>query len=140
MGYIDRKRKKALVKFKWRQADEMSGFMKDIFPRLYDKDKHRKFMVNKIWFSKPSNELEKAYKQKKQAYMQERVEKWMSMLVDEKGNKKLIHIKDIAKEILNDKDKYLTDGQLDKYKVLSNYEIGETKARDIIKTIESMES
>lgn len=134
MGYIDRTKKKALVKFKWRQADEMTGFMKDVFPRLYDKDKNRKYMVNKMWFGKPSDELEKAYKKKKMIYMQERVEKWLAMLTNEKGEKKLTHARDIAKKILEDPFKYQTEGKFDHIKILAYFDVGDQKARNIVKT------
>jgi adenylate kinase family enzyme len=138
MGYIDRNRKKALTKFKWRQADEMTGMMKDIFARLKDGPNNRKYKVTKIWWGKPSNELEKAYKIKKKSYMEDKVAKWLEMLTDEKGDKKLTHARDIAKKILEQPEKYQTNGKFDYIKILANFEVGDQKARNIVKTAESL--
>jgi hypothetical protein len=116
----------------------MTGLMKDIFARLKDGPNNRKYKVTKIWWGKPSKELEKAYKAKKKSYMEDKVAKWLDMLTDEKGDKKLTHARDIAKKILEEPAKYQTEGKFDYVKILANFEVGGTKAREIVRTAETL--
>jgi len=134
MLFINRDKKKAKVKFKWRTADEMTGNMIDPFPRLYNRDENKKYKVTRMWFGKPSLKLENAYKKKKFKYMMDSAERWLSKLSNEDGSKKITHARDIAKEIAANPDKFKTDGKLDYIKVLANYEVGDQKARNIVKT------
>jgi hypothetical protein len=135
---IDRKRKMAKAKYKWSSVDEMSSNTITPFPRLVSDDRTKKLKVTAVWFGKPSQALEKAYKQKKFAYMAEKVEKWLGMLTDEKGEVKLTHARDIAKLILREPKKYQTDGKYDYIKILANFEVGDQKARNIVKTAEAI--
>lgn len=138
MLHINRQKNLSTTKFKWRTVNEMSGGAIDPFPRLYDKKKNKKYKITKIFWGRPSKELEKAYKQKKREYMFERVNKWLSMLTDEKGDKKLTHARDIAKKIVEDPSKYQTNGKFDFIKILANFEVGDQKARNIAKTAKLM--
>jgi adenylate kinase family enzyme len=133
---IDRVRQRSKAKFKWRNADEITGNMIDPFPRLVDPNSKEKFKITRVWFGKPSKELENAYKKKKFEYMINSAEKWLSMLTNKDGSKKLVHARDIAKEIAANPEKFKTDGKLDYIKVLANYEVGDQKARNIVKTAE----
>ncbi len=140
MLYIDRQKQMAATKYKWRRSDEMTGNIVDPFPRLVDKESKKKYKVTKINWGRPSKELEKAYKQKKQEYMFERVNSWLSMLTDEKGDKKLTHAREIAKAILKEPAKYQTDGKFDYIKVLANFDVGDQKARNAIKTAMTLDN
>ena len=138
MTHIDRTRNMSKSKFKWSSVDEMSGNNVTPFPRLVSEDKKKKYKVTALWFGKPSKTLEKAYKVKKFAYMEEKVEKWLGMLTNEKGDEKLTHARDIAKAILKEPKKYQVDGKFDYIKILANFDVGDQKARNIVKTAESL--
>ena len=138
MMHIDRKNNLATTKFKWRTVNEMTGNSIDPFPRLYNKEQNRKYKVTRIKWGRPSKKLETAYKVKKKDYMFERVNTWLSMLTNEKGDKKLIHARDISKKIVENPKKYQTDGKFDFIKILANFEVGDQKARNIAKTASFM--
>jgi len=135
---IDRKRNLSKSKYKWISVDEMTSNNFTPYPRIVDQENLKKYKVTALWFGKPSKELEKAYKTKKFEYMAEKVEKWLGMLVDEKGEAKLTHARDIAKHVLEEPAKYQTDGKFDYIKILANFEVGDQKARNIVKTAEAM--
>jgi len=138
MLHIDRKRNLSTTKYKWRTVNEMTGGIIDPFPRLIDPKTGKKYKVTKIKWGRPSKELEKKYKIKKKEYMFERVNKWLGMLTDEKGDKKLVHARDISKKIVENPGKYQTDGKFDFIKILANFDVGDQKARNIVKTAESL--
>lgn len=131
MRTVDFNKKKSKAVFKWRQVDEMTDFIKDILPRLIQGEK--KVKVRSIWFGKPSAELEQAYKIKKFTYIEEKAQVWLDMLEGKKGSK-LLSAREIAKEILQNPDRFRTNGLFDHNKVLAEYEVGDSKARSIIKT------
>lgn len=135
---IDRKRNKAKVKFKWRQVDEMMGGTIDPFPRIYDKESNKKYKIRFTYWSKPSKELEKAYKKKKHEYMFERVQKWLGMLTNDKGEKKLTNVREISKYVVANKEKFSTNGELDYVKVLANFDVGDQKARNVVKAAQAL--
>ncbi len=134
MIYIDREKQKSKCKFKWRNVDEMSGNTMDPFPRIISRDRKKRYKVTSMWFGRPTKELEKAYKQKKQSYMQDKVEKWLGMLTNEKGERKITHARDIAKAIMKNPKDYQTNGKFDYIKVIANFEVGDQKARNIART------
>jgi len=70
--------------------------------------------------------------------MSDKVEKWLGMLTNEKGEAKLTHARDIAKTILKEPAKYQVDGKFDYIKILANFDVGDQKARNIVKTAESL--
>lgn len=138
MLFIDRKRKKSKVKFKWREPNEMTGSVIDPFPRVVDRQRNKLLKVKAMWFGKPSFDLELAYKKKKEEYMIEKVDKWLDMLTDDKGAAKKTHARDIAKEILANPKKFQSNGKFDYLKILANYDVGDQKARNIGKTAHLM--
>jgi len=138
MIHIDRKKKLARTKFKWRDVDEMTGGTADKFPRLKHPDYDHKVKVTTIWWGKPSEELEKAYKEKKKSYMETKVENWLSMLSNELKDKKLT-AKEIATEVLEDPKRFMRDGKFDYIKIMSEYDLGDQASRNITKLAERME-
>lgn len=138
MSNIDYEKKLATTKFKWRVVNEMSGGVIDVFPRLVDKEENKKYKITRIKWGKPSKELEKLYKEKKFAYMNERVLIWLGKLTDEKGNKKITHARDIAKKIMENPKRYQTNGKFDYIKILGDFDIGDQKARNITKLTDQM--
>jgi len=140
MSYIDREKKLAKAKFKWRSVNEMTGNCMDPFPRLWSPDLSEKVKVTSVWFSKPSDELERAYKQKKKEYMQEKVDKWLAMLTNEEGEARLTHARDIAKEMIKNPAKFQKDGKFDYVRVLAHFDVGDQKARNIVKTAEALQN
>jgi hypothetical protein len=140
MIYINRTKNKAKAKFKWQSVNEMYGTSISAFPRLKDHNLNKTYRVVGTWWGKPSLKLEREYKKKKNAYMLASAEKWLGMLTNDKGEKKLTHTKDIAKQIMKNPDEYKTDGKLDYIKVLANYEVGDQKARNIVKAVKALSS
>jgi len=138
MQTINREKQMSKSKFKWMTVDEMTGNVMSPFPRLLSEDGMQRYKVKAVWFKRPSKELEKAYKQKKKEYMQSKVEKWLGMLTNEKGEAKLTHAKDIADKILLDPKKFQTDGKFDYIKIIGEFEVGDQKARNIQKLAESL--
>jgi len=138
MTHIDRVQKRSKCKFKWRSVNEMTGNCMDPFPRLWSKDLTKVVKVTRLWFGKPSEELEKAYKKKKFEYMQSRVEKWLAILTNDKGEKRLTQARDIANKIMENPKEYQRDGKFDYIKILANFDVGDQKARNIVKTAEML--
>lgn len=132
MKKIDFNRKKSKAVFKWREVNEMTDTIYDLLPRLFLEDQKKK-KVKAIWFSKPTAELEQAYKLKKMAYIEEKAEAWLEMLEGKKGSK-LLSAREIAQEILKNPERFRTNGLFDHNKVLAEFEVGDSKARSIVRT------
>lgn len=133
MTHIDRKNKMAKTKFKWRTTNEMNGNSFDPFPRLRDPKTKEMVKVTRIWWGKPSPELEKAYKQKKKEYMSSKVENWLLMLTDKNDKDAKITAKEIANKIVNNSKKYQKEGKFDYIKIMGEFDLGDQKARNITK-------
>jgi len=138
MMSIDRQRNMAKAKFKWRSVNEMTGSCMDPFPRLRHPETHEKVKVTSVWFGKPSPELEKAYKQKKKAYMGDKVENWIVMLTDKDDKDSKLKAKEIAEEVVNNPQKYQRNGKFDFIKIMAEYDLGDQKARNISKLAERL--
>jgi hypothetical protein len=134
---IDRKKQRSKAKFKWRDADEMTDFMKDLYPRIKSPE-GKQYMVKTVSFPKPPKELDDAYKTKKLEYMDDKVRKWFLELTDSKGKTKKVHTRDIAEEVLKNPEKYQTNGKFDYVKIIANFDVGDQKARNITKTVMTM--
>ena len=140
MTHIDREKKLAKAKFKWRTSNEMTGSMMDPFPRLRHPETHERVKVTAVWFGKPSKELEKAYVKKKKEYMGTKVENWLTMLTDNVDKDSKTTAKEIAQKIVENPKNYQKDGKFDYIKIMAEFDMGDQKARNITKLAERLSS
>lgn len=138
MKRIDYVAQKSCADFYWSVQNSRSGDVYYKRPRLITKEGERVVCMN-FWLARANKDLISAYEKKKMSFILAKLDKWYNTAKEKDAVEatKAKSVTEISADVLKNKNLFLLNGKISKFKIMEQFKIGESKARIITNFIKS---